>query len=69
MFPTTTSIDLLPKAIRHEIDTGNPWPVLDLNPGEHLGSMNEDTALMDIRAEGYHLQHLNAGDANIFKAA
>ena len=69
MFPCSTSMEFLPKSIRHEIDTGNPWPQLSLNPGQHLGSMDENLALQDIRSEGYHIQHLNPGDEVAFKAA
>ncbi|MFC1467660.1 hypothetical protein ACFLQY_03075 [Verrucomicrobiota bacterium] len=69
MFPTTTKFDFLPKSVRHEVDTGSPWPVLDLRPGEHLGSMDEDLALRDIRSEGYHIQHLNPGDEMILRKA
>jgi uncharacterized protein YcgL (UPF0745 family) len=69
MFPCSTSIDNLPKSIRHEIDTGNPWPQLDLQAGKQLGSMDESMALKDISCDGFHMQHLSPGDAELFSHA
>ena len=69
MFPIGTSIGNLPKAVRHEIDTGNPWPQLDLNPGQHLGSLDESVVLMDISSDGFHIQHLNPGEEEMIRAA
>lgn len=69
LFPNTTPLASLPKSIRHEIDTGNPWPQLEMNPGQHLGSLDENQVLADIRSDGYHIQHLNPGDEGMFRAA
>ena len=67
MFPSTTPVDELPKAIRHELDTGDPWPQVELIPGLLLGSVDEAQVMMDIRSDGYHIQHLRPGEAEMMR--
>ncbi len=67
--PSSTDIELLPKAIRHEIDTQHPLKQIDLQPGLQLGRLDEDQALQDIRTEGYHLQTWDENDEMMSRVA
>ena len=67
MFPSTTPLEELPKAVRHEVDARYAWPEIDLIPGLHIGSIDEAEVLMDIHSDGYHIQHLNPGDAEMMR--
>lgn len=62
IIPFTTDVDLLPKTVRHEIDTEHPLRQIELEPGKQLGRLDEDQALQDIKADGYHLQTWGEND-------
>jgi hypothetical protein len=56
IIPFTTNVSDLPKGIRHEIDEARSTSELELHPGHHSVGFDDDDVLMDIKAEGYHVQ-------------